>query len=78
METTQRLSAQEFADEFINDLQENSMNINEEKFMFSWQVYNDDPNLNILKQKLNENGYDLILINEANTITKLSWQVVKL
>lgn len=78
METTQRLSAQEFADEFINDLQEDAMNINEEKFMFSWQVYNDDPNLTILKSKLNKIGYDLILINEANTITKLSWQVVKL
>lgn len=78
METTQRLSAQEFADEFINDLQEDSMNINEEKFMFSWQVYNDDPNLTILKSKLNKIGYDLILINEADTITKLSWQVVKL
>ena len=77
MKTSQGLSAEEFADEFINDLQEGK-NIINQNFMFSWQVYKEDPNLTTLKSKLNKIGYDLKLIKKEEPLSNQEWQAIKI
>ena len=72
------MNAEEFANEFLDALFENlqnpKYNLTEHSFSFCPNCYNDDPNLKVLKKKLNENGFDIFQEIEDNK----SWKVVKL
>ncbi len=83
------MNAEEFAEEFVNDLLESIENHIEEKFFyFSVPIYNEDPELKILKAALNKIGYDLILTKQrisknvrTNPFDKLlnqRWQLIKI
>ena len=83
------MNAEEFAEEFVNDLLESIENHIEEKFFyFSVPVYSEDPELKILKTALNKVGYDLILTSKKiskNVRTNLSdkllnqrWELIKI
>ena len=79
MKDAQCLTAQEFAEEFINDLNESLENtkLEEQNFMFSWQVYEEDKDLTVLKQNLNKIGYDLKLSKKSTTTARQEWQLIK-
>ena len=72
------MNAEEFANEFVNelltDLQNPKYNLTEHSFSFCQNCYKNDPNLKVLKKKLNENGFDIFQEIEDNK----SWKVVKL
>ena len=74
------MNAEEFATEFVNDFQENlknkNINLETNSFYFSKSVYNEDEDLKVLKKKLNEIGYDLILDSIENE--DKFWKVIKL
>lgn len=83
------MNAEEFAQEFINDLPELLENQIEEQYLyFNVTIYNQDPELKILKTALNKVGYDLILIGErisknarTNPSDKLlnqRWKLIKI
>ena len=74
------MSAEQFANEFINDLLETDTGFNLEtsNFAFSKDTYTADPNLNVLKQKLQENGYELKLKKQNEVENKQVWQLIKL
>lgn len=83
------MNAEEFAEEFVNDLLESIENHIEEKFFyFSVPIYNEDPELEILKAALNKIGYDLILTRKrisknvrTNPYDKLlnqRWELIKI
>lgn len=83
------MNAEEFAEEFVNDLLESIENHIEEKFFyFNVPIYNEDPELKILKAALNKIGYDLILTRKrisknvrTNPYDKLlnqRWELIKI
>lgn len=83
------MNAEEFAEEFVNDLLESIENHIEEKFFyFSVPIYNEDPELKILKAALNKIGYDLILTrkrisknvrtNPSDKLLNQRWELIKI
>ena len=66
------MNAFEFAQEFINDLEDMSINWETNNFVFNKQTYIDDPDLKILKSELNKINLDLVLINKSEKIWKLT------
>lgn len=83
------MNAEEFAEEFVNDLLKSIENHIEEKFFyFSVPIYNEDPELKILKTALNKVGYDLILIgkrisknartNPSDKLLNQRWKLIKI
>ena len=74
------MNAEEFAQEFINDLPDTlqHMDINKGKFVFNIEVYEQDPNLEILRKELNKINYDLVSEEDLSTKTKISWKLVKI
>ena len=83
------MNAEEFAEEFINDLPELLENQIEEQFLyFNLNVYDQDPELKILKAALNKVGYDLILItkriskdvrtNPSDKLINQRWKLIKI
>lgn len=83
------MNAEEFAEEFVNNLLESIENHIEEKFFyFSVPIYNEDPELKILKTALNKVGYDLILIgkrisknartNPSDKLLNQRWKLIKI
>lgn len=82
------MNAEEFAEEFVNDLLESIENHIEEKFFyFSVSIYDEDPELKILKAALNKIGYDLILTknrisknvrtNPSDKLINQRWELIK-
>lgn len=83
------MNAEEFAQEFINDLPELLENQIEEQYLyFNATIYNQDPELKILKTALNKVGYDLILIgkrisknartNPSDKLLNQRWKLIKI
>lgn len=83
------MNAEEFAEEFINDLPELLENQIEEQYLyFNVTIYNQDPELKILKTALNKVGYDLILIgkrisknartNPSDKLLNQRWKLIKI
>lgn len=74
------MSAKHFAQEFINDLPEllENFDLNKNKLCFNQNTYENDPELTILKSELNQIGFDLKIINKSDTLTKQTWQLIKL
>lgn len=74
------MNAEEFANEFVADLPDTLKHHDMEngRFRFCINVYNDDPNLNVLKSKLNAVGYDLIVNEPLSDVCKQSWKLVKI
>ncbi len=83
------MNAEEFAQEFINDLPELLENQIEEQYLyFNVTIYNQDPELKILKTALNKVGYDLILIgkrisknartNPSDKLLNQKWKLIKI
>lgn len=83
------MNAEEFAEEFINDLPELLENQIEEQFLyFNLNVYDQDPELKILKAALNKVGYDLILTtkriskdvrtNPSDKLINQRWKLIKI
>lgn len=83
------MNAEEFAEEFINDLPELLENQIEEQYLyFNATIYNQDPELKILKTALNKVGYDLILIgkrisknartNPSDKLLNQRWELIKI
>lgn len=74
------MTALQFATEFVNDLlqTDTGLNLTESKFVFNKNTYQDDPELKILKQKLQENGFNLKLVNKTKICQNQEWQVIKL
>ncbi len=83
------MNAEEFAQEFINDLPELLENQIEEQYLyFNVTIYNQDPELKILKTALNKVGYDLILIgkrisknartNPSDKLLNQRWKLIKI
>lgn len=69
------MTAKEFAKEFINDLTERTTNT---LTVFSMSVYNDDPQLKILKSELEKAGYNLILEKPNKIPYEQEWKVIKI
>ena len=80
MKQNQSFTAQEFAEEFINDLPEllKTFDLNQSRLHFSEANYIIDPNLNYLKSELNKVGYDIKLAKESSSPVKQHWQLIKL
>ena len=75
---TKNLNAEQFADLFIEDLPDTLKDYKEgDQLIFCKNTYKDDPDLKVLKKKLNAIGYDLIVCDEAPNID-LSWKLIKL
>ena len=75
------MNALEFAEEFISDLPDLLNEDYSKHFLnFSIGIYENDPNLKILKSELNKIRYDLIVVNqnEVNKITDQDWQLIKI
>ena len=83
------MNAEEFAQEFINDLPELLENQIEEQYLyFNVTIYNQDPELKFLKTALNKVGYDLILIgkrisknartNPSDKLLNQRWKLIKI
>lgn len=83
------MNAEEFAEEFINELPEILENQNEEQFFyFNLGIYNQDPELKILRTALNKVGYDLILTvkrisknvrtNPSDKLLNQKWKLIKI
>lgn len=72
--------AEDFAKEFINDILETDTGFNLEisNFSFNEDTYIQDPNLNVLKQRLKENGFELKLKKQNTVEHKQVWQLIKL
>lgn len=74
------MNAEEFAIEFVNDLLEDLQNpgfdLSKKFFVFYDNVYVDDPNLQILKSKLNEINFDIVLDNVKDN--DKFWKVFKI
>ena len=67
------MTAEEFAQEFINELPETLAELKEStRFMFCKNTLHDDPELKILRRELNKLNYDLI--SDENN----DWQLVKI
>lgn len=74
------MSAEQFANEFINDILETDtgFNLDISNFTFSQDTYRADPNLTILKEKLKDNGFELKIKKPNETEFKQIWQLIKL
>ena len=74
------MTAQEFAQEFVNDLlnTDTGFDLDISNFAFNKDTYEEDPNLNILKQNLKENGFELKLKKQNEIEHKQVWQIIKL
>lgn len=74
------MDAEEFAEEFINDLPDTlkHMNINIAKLVFNNEVYEQDPELKILRTKLNKIGYDLLPETDYTAEANTSWKLIKI
>ena len=72
--------AEDFAKEFINDILETDtgFNLDISNFSFNQDTYIQDPNLNVLKQKLKESGFELKLKKQNAIEHKQVWQLIKL
>ena len=74
------MTAEQFANEFVNDLLEDLQNpkfdLSKKFFVFYDNVYVDDPNLQILKTKLNEINFDIVLDNVKDN--DKFWKVFKI
>lgn len=73
------MNAEEFAVEFINDLPDTleHMDINKSFFSFNADVYLEDPELKVLKSKLNEINFDLVPTQIGN-LSSNAWKLIKL
>lgn len=70
---TKGLTAEEFAQEFINDLPETLAELtNDTQIVFCKNTLQEDPELKILRKKLNKHCYDLIPCEDNG------WKLVKL
>ncbi len=69
------MTAKEFAKEFINNL---SKRTTDTRTVFSMSVYNDDPQLKILKRELEKAGYSLILEKPNKIPYEQEWKVIKI
>lgn len=74
------MNAEEFANEFIADLPDTlkTHDMENGRFSFCINVYNEDPELKILKSKLNNVGYDLIVDKVLKNVWKQNWKLVKI
>lgn len=71
------MNAEEFAQEFINDLPDTlkHIDINIGRLGFSKEVFENDPDLKILKKELNKINYDLILDEDPKNY---GWKLIKI
>ena len=75
------MNALDFAELFIEDLPDLLKNRKpDNELSFSIEVYEDDPELKILKSELNKIGYNLICVNknEVDKITDQKWNLIKI
>ncbi len=72
------MTAEEFAKEFINDIPDRKTKIGETLTVFSTSVYIDDPELKILRKKLSDAGYKLILEKPSEEPYEQEWRLVKI
>ena len=81
MKKQEIMTGEGFAKEFINDLNEDllkNLKIFEDGYRFSWQVYEIDKDLTILKSELNKVGYDLKLQKPEEIPSNQEWKLIKL
>ncbi len=72
------MTAEEFAKEFINDIPDRKIKIDDTLTVFSMSVYADDPELKILRKELNKAGYKLILEKPSKKPYEQEWRLVKI
>lgn len=75
------MNALNFAELFIEDLPDLLKNRKpDNELSFSIGVYEDDPELKVLKSELNKIGYNLICVNKnrVDKITDQKWNLIKI
>jgi len=72
------ISPEQFAKEFLNDVKEDLEREPEHTYFFNQTIYDDDPNLNLIKQQLKTIGYTLVLKEPKDDPIQQDWILTKL
>jgi len=72
------MDAKEFAEEFANCILEDLKKVKKPQYIFSYNVYKNDPELKVLTETIKPLGYTLILSQPNEEITKQEWSLIKI
>lgn len=72
------MTSEEFAEMFVEDIPDTLGNESEANLIFDSSTLNDDPELKILRKKVNEAGYDLIPEEDPTKNELTNWKLTKL
>ncbi len=71
------MTAEEFAEMFVEDIPNTLKNENEANLIFDSSTLNDDPELKILRNRVEQAGYKLIPEKDPSQVKFQNWLLVK-
>ena len=72
------MNAEEFAEMFVEDIPNTLKNENKANLIFDSSTLNDDPGLEILRNKVEQAGYKLIPEQDPNKVKFQNWTLTKI